>query len=112
VLSSEIKNSAIETYCNYFKEQKIAGDITEIDSKNIPDFDILLAGFPCQPFSNAGNRQGFLDTKGTLFFEIERILRDKKPFGFILENIVCRGERPFTPIIYLYIYTYYLNLVL
>jgi DNA (cytosine-5)-methyltransferase 1 len=87
LLSSEIKPYAIETYQKYFKDDNISGDILEIDSKSIPNFDILLAGFPCQPFSNAGTRQGFLDTRGTLFFEIERILRDKQPFGFLLENV-------------------------
>lgn len=87
VLSSEIKPTAIETYCHYFKETHLGGDIKKMESHKIPDFDILLAGFPCQPFSNAGNRQGFLDTRGTLFFEIERILRDKQPFGFLLENV-------------------------
>ncbi len=63
------------------------GDVTKIDSRDIPDFDFLLAGFPCQPFSAAGNRKGFLDTRGTLFFEIERILKEKKPQGFLLENV-------------------------
>jgi DNA (cytosine-5)-methyltransferase 1 len=63
------------------------GDITKINTKDIPDFDILCAGFPCQPFSSAGKRKGFLDTRGTLFFEIERILQDKKPKMFILENV-------------------------
>jgi DNA (cytosine-5)-methyltransferase 1 len=65
----------------------LAGDIFTIPNEFIPDFDFLLGGFPCQPFSSGGKRQGFLDTRGTLFFEIERILRDKKPFGFILENV-------------------------
>lgn len=87
VLTSEIKSSAIKTYQTNFLDNKIQGDITKIDSQNIPDFDILLAGFPCQPFSNAGKREGFLDTRGTLFFEIERILKDKSPFGFLLENV-------------------------
>jgi DNA (cytosine-5)-methyltransferase 1 len=65
---------------NKFSQNKILGDITKISSQQIPDFDILLAGFPYEPFSNAGTRQGFLDTRGTLFLEIERILRDKLPF--------------------------------
>lgn len=65
----------------------IHGDISKIKSTNIPDFDFLLAGFPCQSFSFAGKRLGFLDTRGTLFFEIERILKEKKPYGFILENV-------------------------
>ncbi len=87
VLSSEIKPAAIASYQNYFQDNNIRGDISKIATKDIPDFDILLAGFPCQPFSNAGKREGFLDTRGTLFFEIERILQDKSPFGFILENV-------------------------
>jgi DNA (cytosine-5)-methyltransferase 1 len=87
VLTSEIKSTAIKVYQQNFNEDKIWGDITEISSQQIPDFDVLLAGFPCQPFSSAGTRQGFLDTRGTLFFEIERILQDKSPFGFLLENV-------------------------
>jgi DNA (cytosine-5)-methyltransferase 1 len=87
VFTSEIKDTAIKVYKENFFEDKIWGDITEISSQYIPDFDILLAGFPCQPFSSAGTRQGFLDTRGTLFFEIERILKDKSPFGFLLENV-------------------------
>jgi DNA (cytosine-5)-methyltransferase 1 len=87
VLTSEIKSTAIKVYQQNFNEDKIWGDITEILSQQIPDFDVLSAGFPCQPFSSAGTRQGFLDTRGTLFFEIERILKDKSPFGFLLENV-------------------------
>lgn len=63
------------------------GDITQVDALSIPDFDVLCAGFPCQAFSSAGKRQGFADTRGTLFFEVERILRSKRPKGFILENV-------------------------
>jgi DNA (cytosine-5)-methyltransferase 1 len=63
------------------------GDITKVSTAEIPDFDFLLGGFPCQPFSAGGKRQGFIDTRGTLFFEIERILEAKKPYGFILENV-------------------------
>jgi DNA (cytosine-5)-methyltransferase 1 len=87
VFTSEIKTSAIKVYTNHFYTENIWGDITTTQTKQIPDFDILLAGFPCQPFSSAGTRQGFLDTRGTLFFEIERILKDKSPFGFLLENV-------------------------
>ena len=87
VFTSEIKQHAIKVYQDNFRENYIHGDISQISSSQIPDFDILLAGFPCQPFSTAGTRQGFLDTRGTLFFEIERILQDKKPFGFLLENV-------------------------
>ena len=87
VLTSEIKPYAIETLKHNFDHEILAGNIFEISNESIPDFDFLLGGFPCQPFSASGKRQGFLDTRGTLFFEIERILREKKPYGFILENV-------------------------
>lgn len=87
VFVSEIKNHAIESYTKNFCEELISGDITKIDAKDIPDFDILLAGFPCQAFSSAGNRLGFEDTRGTLFFDIARILKEKQPKGFLLENV-------------------------
>ena len=87
VFSSEIKDYAVKAYKKYFNEGEIAGDITKIPSSDIDDFDFLLAGFPCQPFSAAGLGLGFEDTRGTLFFEIERILKEKKPYGFILENV-------------------------
>ena len=87
VFSSEIKPAAIATYQQNFKDNNMRGDISKIVTRAAPDFDILLAGFPCQPFSTAGKREGFLDTRGTLFFEIERILQDKSPFGFLLENV-------------------------
>lgn len=87
VFSSEIKSYAIAAYKNYFGDGEIHGDITKIKSDEIPNFDFLLAGFPCQPFSSAGKQLGFSDTRGTMFFEIERILKDKKPYGFLLENV-------------------------
>ena len=87
VMTSEIKPYAVKTLKHNFEHEFLAGDIFEIRNEFIPDFDFLLGGFPCQPFSASGKRQGFLDTRGTLFFEIERILRDKKPYGFILENV-------------------------
>ena len=87
VMTSEIKPYAVKTLKHNFGHEFLAGDIFEIRNEFIPDFDFLLGGFPCQPFSAGGKRQGFLDTRGTLFFEIERILRDKKPYGFILENV-------------------------
>ncbi|MDM8240247.1 DNA cytosine methyltransferase [Pseudoflavonifractor phocaeensis] len=87
VFSSEWDEAACKTYKANFDETP-AGDITKISSENIPDFDILLAGFPCQPFSIIGDKEGFLhETQGTLFFEIERILMDKKPPAFMLENV-------------------------
>lgn len=87
VFSSEIKPHAVSAYTKNFGKEKVYGDITRIKESNIPDFDILLAGFPCQPFSAAGSRKGFMDTRGTLFFDIERILKKKKPAGFLLENV-------------------------
>ena len=87
VLTSEIKNHAIKALRENFNKEPVKGDICKIKSNNIPDFDFLLAGFPCQSFSFAGNRLGFADTRGTLFFEVERILKEKQPYGFILENV-------------------------
>lgn len=87
VMTSEIKPYAVETLSKNFNHDYFVGNIFQVDNKQIPDFDFLLGGFPCQPFSAGGKRQGFVDTRGTLFFEIERILRDKKPYGLILENV-------------------------
>ena len=84
---SEIDKYAIEMYKNHFGEGNNLGDITKINASDLPDFDILTAGFPCQAFSIAGKRKGFEDTRGTLFFEIARILSVKKPTWFILENV-------------------------
>jgi DNA (cytosine-5)-methyltransferase 1 len=67
--------------------ENITGDITQVNAADIPDFDFLLAGFPCQAFSAAGKRLGFQDTRGTLFFDVERILKEKRPYGFVLENV-------------------------
>ena len=64
-----------------------AGDITKVDTKDIPNFDILTGGFPCQPFSQAGFKKGFDDARGTLFFDIARIIKDKQPKAFFLENV-------------------------
>ena len=87
VFTSEIKNYALATYNSFFKENNDVVDITKVNSSDIPDFDILLGGFPCQAFSDAGKRRGFEDARGTLFFEIARILKDKRPSAFILENV-------------------------
>lgn len=87
VFSSEFDEDACKTYEANFGEHP-SGDITKIDAKDIPDFDILLAGFPCQAFSIIGKKEGFAnETCGTLFFEIERILREKRPAAFMLENV-------------------------
>ena len=64
-----------------------AGDITQVAGKDIPDFDVLCAGFPCQPFSQAGLKKGFNETRGTLFFDIARIIAEKHPRAFFIENV-------------------------
>jgi len=84
VFSSEIDKKASLSYELNFGENPLS-DITKI--KELPDFDILLAGFPCQSFSYAGKRRGFGETRGTLFFDLERILKDKRPSYFLLENV-------------------------
>ena len=86
VFSSEWDKHAQQTYAHNFRETP-AGDITKINEADIPDHDILLAGFPCQPFSIIGDKQGFEDTRGTLFFDIARILKQKQPIAFLLENV-------------------------
>lgn len=87
VFSSEFDDEACKTYEANFCERPY-GDITKIDASDIPDFDILLGGFPCQAFSIIGKREGFAnETCGTLFFEIERILKEKRPAAFMLENV-------------------------
>jgi DNA (cytosine-5)-methyltransferase 1 len=85
--TSEIKNHALKAYSENFADDRIAGDITSIDPKDIPAFDFLLAGFPCQPFSAAGKRKGLRDDRGNLFFNIVEILEAKRPTGFLLENV-------------------------
>lgn len=87
VFSSEFDEDACKTYKANFGEHP-AGDITKIEAKDIPDFDILLGGFPCQAFSIIGKKEGFAnETCGTLFFDIERILKEKMPPAFMLENV-------------------------
>ena len=86
VFASEWDKFAQKTYHVNFGDMP-NGDITKITNDEIPDFDILLGGFPCQPFSQAGLKKGFSDTRGTLFFEIERIIKDKRPKAFLLENV-------------------------
>lgn len=86
VFSSEIDPQAQKTYSLNFGETPF-GDITKISEYDIPDHDILVAGFPCQAFSIAGKRGGFNDTRGTLFFDIARILKCKRPKAFLLENV-------------------------
>lgn len=87
VFTSEIKPYALKVLAQNHPGEDIHGDITAIPATAIPDFDILLGGFPCQAFSSAGKRMGFADTRGTLFFDVERILKEKRPLGFLLENV-------------------------
>ncbi len=87
VLTSEIKSHAIETLKHNHQHENFVGDIFQVRNEDIPPFDFLFGGFPCQPFSASGKRNGFADTRGTLFFEIERIIKYHQPQGFILENV-------------------------
>lgn len=86
VFSSEWDKAAADTYEANFGERP-NGDITKIDAQDIPNHQLLLAGFPCQAFSIIGKREGFADTRGTMFFEIERILKHHRPEVIMLENV-------------------------
>lgn len=86
VFSSDIDKYCQESYEANFGHRP-TGDITQVNEKNIPDHDVLFAGFPCQPFSIIGQMKGFNDIRGTLFFDIARIIKHKKPKAFILENV-------------------------
>ena len=89
VFSSEIDEWACKTYRKNFPNDNHDPkcDITTVDAKSLPEFDVLLAGFPCQAFSIAGKRGGFDDTRGTLFFDVARIIKEKQPKAFLLENV-------------------------
>ncbi|MCF7494422.1 DNA (cytosine-5-)-methyltransferase [Vibrio sp. L5-1] len=86
VFTSEWDKFAQKTYLTNYGEMP-NGDITKISAKDIPEHDILLGGFPCQTFSQAGLGKGFSDTRGTMFFEIQKILTEKRPKAFLLENV-------------------------
>lgn len=95
VFASEIDIKARDTYQNNFLKRNkemfhlgnFAKDITKVNEKNIPSFDFLFAGFPCQPFSKGGSRKGFEDTRGTLFFEVAKIIKYHSPNYILLENV-------------------------
>ena len=84
---SEVDKYAVQVYEKHFPKHRNFGDITRIVPEELPDFDLVVGGFPCQAFSIAGKRGGFSDTRGTLFFDIARILRVKKPRYLLLENV-------------------------
>ena len=83
---SEIEPNAIKIYEKHFPHKNY-GDIKSINASELPDFELLVGGFPCQPFSVAGSRKGFNDTRGTLFFDISRIIKEKQPRYILLENV-------------------------
>lgn len=87
VFASEIDKYAQQTYIKNLGEDCLHGDITKIEAESIPDIDLLVGGFPCQAFSIAGKRKGFQDTRGTMFFEIARICKEKRPKTLLLENV-------------------------
>lgn len=88
VFANDFDPKCAETYdLNFFEPKLTVKDIKKINFKDLPNFDLLLGGFPCQPFSIAGKRKGMEDERGTLFFEIASILKTRKPVGFFLENV-------------------------
>jgi DNA (cytosine-5)-methyltransferase 1 len=92
VWANDIDPDAVATYkanqSNFLGNHPVhAGDVRKVDIAHVPDFDVLLAGFPCQPFSNAGNRKGVSDDRGTLFEEVHRFIISKTPMAFVLENV-------------------------
>jgi len=88
VWANELDKHAAATYRYCWNDGSLQeGDIRKVDTSTIPNIDLLTAGFPCQSFSVAGRRKGFEDTRGTLFFEVARVLADKRPWSFLLENV-------------------------
>jgi len=83
----EIDRNARRVYSEHFPNVRIWEDATKINPRELPDFDLLCAGFPCQSFSIAGKRRGFDDLRGTVFFEIARIVKEKRPKLLLLENV-------------------------
>ena len=84
---SEIDKYAIKLYSAWYNDKRNFGDVTKIEAEKLPDFELLVGGFPCQAFSVAGKRGGFNDTRGTIFFDFARIMKAKKPKFAIFENV-------------------------
>ena len=84
---SEIHKHAIKLYSAWYNDERNFGDVTKIEAEKLPDFELLVGGFPCQAFSVAGKRGGFNDTRGTIFFDFARIMKAKKPKFAIFENV-------------------------
>ena len=84
---SEIDKYAVSIYEKHYPNHTNYGDATKINTEDLQDFEFLIGGFPCQAFSIAGKRKGFNEARGTLFFEIARVLKDKRPKYFLLENV-------------------------
>ena len=84
---SEIDKYAIKLYSAWYNDKRNFGDVTKIEAEKLPDFELLVGGFPCQAFSVAGKRLGFEDTRGTIFFDFARIMKAKKPKFAIFENV-------------------------
>ncbi len=96
VWANDFDKYAVQTYKENLGEHIVLGDINEISLDKIPDCDILIGGFPCQPFGMMGQQKGFEDTRGTLFFRIAEIIQKKisksrKPKAIILENVRSKG---------------------
>src|SRR5699024_3075847 len=87
VFASEFDKFAQQSYTALYCDEHLHGDITKIDEKGVPEHDLLVGGFPCQAFSVAGKRGGFEDARGTLFFEVARIAKEKQPKALLLENV-------------------------
>ena len=87
IYANDFDSYAVQTYNENFQVKATLADITKVDVKDLPQHDVLIGGFPCQPFSIAGYRKGFDDTRGTLFFNVANILKEKKPSVIMLENV-------------------------